>query len=212
MSRLFTIILLFFGLCTSAQRKFEIWNKNQLTTRLNEQFSIKVAQKIQYATTSSRLEVVYGEAYVAHRAKEWLDYGLGFRLVKSQPIHNTWITENRPLAYVNFSDQLNDFSITLGNRFEYRNFKNLNDHFRYRQALKLQFPKLTTWGMQFYTTEEAFIQLNDKGIHLLRFYGGIVAFTGKTFKLSAYYALQKAKLLNKWISSDVVGIDLAFSI
>jgi hypothetical protein len=212
MSRFITVILLLLGLCTSAQRKFEIWNKNQLTTLLNEQVSFIVAEKIHVVPSDSRLEVAYGEAYVGHQVKRWLEYGIGFRVAKSQPLRDTWISENRTIVFADLTKPVENYEISLSNRMEYRSFKELDNYFRYRQALKLQFPELVPWGMRFYVSEEAFVKLNNGGFHLLRFYGGIDAFTGKNFKLAAYYALQERKLLRDWIASDIIGINLTFSI
>ena len=212
MSRVVFFIMLFSCFQVSAQRRFEIWNKNQLSNKINERVLIKVAQKVQYHTNNSNLEVAYGEAFVAGRPKNWLEYGLGFRLAKSQPLENVWITENRTMFYADLSKSLKNYKLSFSNRIEYRSFKNLEHHFRYRQSLKLQFPKLVSWGMQFYTSEESYTRLNGGGTNLLRVYGGVDAYTCKTFKVSAYYGLQKAKLVEHWIASDILGLNLAFSI
>lgn len=212
MTRLVLFILLFACFQVSAQRKFEVWNKNQLTNKINERILIKIAQKVQYATKSSNLDVAYGEAYVGDRPKNWLEYGIGFRMAKSQPVSNVWITENRTMLYANLSQPVKNFKFTLSNRMEYRTFEQLDDHFRYRQSLKLQCPKLVSWGLQFYTSEESYIKLNGAGTHLWRLYGGLDAYSRKSFKLSAYYSLQKSKLIGQWIASDIMGINLSFSI
>jgi hypothetical protein len=116
------------------------------------------------------------------------------------------------MLFADFSKTIEAFKLTFGNRFEYRNFSDLPDHFRYKQTFTFQFPALTKWGMRFYVSEESFMRLDTGNMHLARFFGGLHLYKTEHFQLSLYYALQKAKLRNDWYSSDIPGLNLQLAI
>ena len=210
--RFLYLILFLTALQVSGQRRFEIWNKSQAEIDLSHQYQLKISEKIHYYPRSNSLGLFYGDFFLVKHFKPWLECGAGYRINKFRLTDYDWKTENRSMLYTDLILPLTDFKLTFYNRFEYRVIEVLDDHFRYRQSVKLQFPELTSWGMQFYTSEEVFIKLNDDRTHLARFYGGINAIKHDHFILSVYYALQKTKLLQRWLSSDIIGLNLGFAI
>ena len=76
----------------------------------------------------------------------------------------------------------------------------------------MKFPAITDWGLQFYVQNESFIKLNGEGIHLARFYSGLTAFEKEHIEIKVYYALQKQELLNDWLTTDILGLNLSFEI
>ena len=190
----------------------ELWNKNQLNVTLSTRLTLKVAQKIHFIPESEKLEVFYGEVFLSDLPLGWMEYGAGFRVSKVQPIKQTWTTENRLMVFADFTKTIDAFRFTFGNRFEYRNFSDLSDLFRYKQTFTLQFPNLTGWGIQFYASEETFFKLNDGKMNLARFFSGLHVLKTEHFRLSVYYGLQKTKVINKWYSSDIIGMNLRYAI
>jgi len=171
------------------ERRFQIWNKNEVIIHPWKNILIDLAEKVHYSPQRNAADIKYVELFVLHKPMKWFEYGAGFRVAKAN-LYPGWLQENR-------------------NRFEYRDFDNDLHHFRYRQEFKIDFPALTTWGMQFYTSEEAFFKLNGIGLHLARFYGGLSVVQIKHFNLKMYYALEKYKLIENWTTTDIVGLNLS---
>lgn len=212
MSRFLYIALLFFAFQAAGQRHFEVWNKNQVDFDLSSKTRIKAAEKVYYVPERSSVKLMYSEVLVNRHFKRWLEIGTGYRVTWYRNTANNWDVENRPMLSADLKHSFNDFKLTFYNRFEYRIFKTPTNHFRYRHAFKLQFPKLTDWGMCFYTSEEVFVKLNGEGNHLSRIYGGLNAFSNKLLKVNMYYAFEMLKTEQKWNNADIIGVDLKFSI
>lgn len=207
------IVCLLCALAGSAQeREMEIWNKNQISVTPVHKLLLKVDENIHYSTLRSSISLKYVEVFVGHRLKNWIEYGGGYRVASSWLVSNVWEKENRTMLYIDFTEPVKKFKIGFSNRFEYRNFEHLEDYFRYRQSLKLDFPSLIQWGMRFYVSEESYYKLNGDGTHLARIYAGITVLDKRRINLSTYYALQKSKLIEEWYTSDVLGMNLSISI
>ena len=194
-----------------ADRRFLFWNKNEVLVHPWKKVSIDVAEKIQYSVNNNATDIYYGELFLSHAPVKWFEYGGGFRIQKSN-LYPGWLQENRSMLIANFSEKYKNFGFKFSNRFEYRSYeRNSLDHFRYRQEFKIDFPSLTKWGMQFYTSEESFYKLNGLGLHLARFYGGLSVVQVEHFKLRLYYALEKYKLVN-WNTGDIAGLNMSFDL
>jgi len=193
------------------ERRFQIWNKNEIVVRPWEKISIEVAEKIHYSPEHDAADIKYLESYLSHKPLNWFKYGAGFRVSKLNT-YPEWIQENRPMIFADFLKTYKQFSFKYSNRFEYRMFEFNNDHFRYRQEFLVEFPSLTDWGMRFYTSEECFFKLSSNGLHLARFYGGLSVVQKEHFKLKMFYALEKLKLIENWRTTDIAGINLSFII
>jgi len=214
MQKLFVILLILAGLNSFAQddRPFELWNKNQVEIEPWDKISITVAEKIHYSPKRSTLDLKYGEILIGHQVLNWLEYGAGFRLSSANLQIGEWLQENRPMLFVNMGHDFGKFEFDFYNRFEYRTYKVLNNYFRYRQSLRMKFPAITDWGMQFYLQEESFLKLNGYDTHLARFYSGLTAFEKEHIEIKIYYALQRQEVLNHWLSADILGLNLSFEI
>lgn len=212
MLRYFFILLVLLAVQASAQRRVEIWNKNQVNVTLSPRLTLKVADRISYIPNAEKMEVVYGEVFVSDRPNNWLEYGGGYRFAKIQPVKQKWTSESRSMLFIDFTKQLTPFKLTFRNRFEHRNFSDRITRLRYKHAFIFQFPKLIKNGMQFYVSEEAFFSLNDGQLNMARFFGGLHVFANPHFRLTTYYGLQQNKLFDNWYPSDIVGMNLRFAI
>ncbi len=213
MGRVLTILFLFLVCHVSAQnRDVEIWNKNQITVKPVPKLSLKVSEKLHYSTNLGDIKLKYAEVYVGHKVINWLEYGGGYRRSSSYVTSNYWLNENRAMLYFNLSEPIHNFAFTFSNRFEYRQFEILENHFRHRQSLKIDFPALATWGMRFYVSEESYYKFNTDRTHLARLYAGLTVLKKDHMNLSTYYSLQKIKRIQNWATSDILGLNLSFSI
>lgn len=208
------ILLLFVSLCVKAQddRYFTLWNKNQVSVRPWKDVKLTVSDRMHYVPESKRVSVVLGQLAVKHKPKAWFGYGAAFRVSNLQPAEGVSISENRPFVFVDLSKDLNEFQIVFSNRIEYRAYKELSDHFRHKQTLKLDFPALADWGMRFYLSEESFYKMNGVGTHSARFQSGVTALDKDWFAMKVYYILEKRKASDYWLTGDVLGLNLSFSI
>lgn len=208
------IILLFFiSFVSEAQdRHFVLWNKNGVEIAPWKKVTIDVAEKIHFTPQNNTINLKYGELSVSHEPKNWLDYGAGFRVSYLNLQNGNWLNENRPMAFVNLSKELKEFELCFSNRVEYRTYKELENHFRHKQSLKLNFPALAEWGMQFYVSEESYFKMNGGGTNLARFQSGVTAFEKEWFAMKVYYILEKARVIDTWLSGDILGLNLSFYI
>lgn len=207
------ILLVFISVYSfSQERQFELWNKNQVTIEPWEKISFDISEKTHYSPENSTLNLKYADIFIGHQVLRWLEYGAGYRISAVNQQSEGWLTENRPMVFVNLGKDFGNYEFDFYNRFEYRTYKNLKNYFRYRQSLRMKFPSITEWGMQFYLQEESFTKLNGGGTHLARIYSGITAIDKKHLEVNIYYALQKQKVQNTWLTTDIVGLNLSFEI
>lgn len=208
---LFILIYCFIAVTAFGQteRRFLIWNKNEVIIQPWKNISVDVAENLHYSPKQNVLNQKYAELVVFHQPKNWFEYGAGFRVAKANT-YPGWLQENRTMLLANFSKHYKQFDFKYSNRFEYRSFENNLHHFRYRQEFKVEFPAITNWGMKFYTSEESFTKMNEIGFHLIRFYEGLSIVQQPHFKLKLYYAFEKYKLLDNWGSSDIIGLNMGF--
>ncbi len=207
----FILIYCLFAFTTFGQteRRFLLWNKNEVIIQPWKNISVDVAENIHFSPKQNALKQKYAELVLSHQPGKWFEYGAGFRVAKANT-YPGWIQENRTMLIANFTKQYKQFDFKYSIRFEYRSFENDLHHFRYRQEFRVDFPALTNWGMKFYTSEETFFKLNEVGFHLVRFYEGLSIVQQQHFKLKIYYAFEKYKLLESWGSSDIVGLNMGF--
>lgn len=206
-------IILFHNLVITAfaqrERGFQIWNKNEIVVHAAKNIFVDGAAKVHYSPERKAVDLKYAELFLLHNPRIWFEYGAGFRVAKAN-LYPGWIQENRTMLIANFSKIYGKNIFKFSNRFEYRAFENYLHHSRYKQDFKIKLPPLTTWGMRFYLSEESFYKLNETGLHLARFYGGLSAVQKEHYALNLYYALEKYKLVDYWGTTDIVGLNMSF--
>lgn len=204
------VFLSFYSL--GQERTLQLWNKNQVVVDTSEKVSLELSQKIHYTPESGEVDLKYGELFIGVEPESWLEYGAGLRVASANKYDGSWQHENRPMVYVSLSKQIKQLELSFTNRVEYRTFENINDYLRHKQSLKLELPSIADWGMQFYFAEESYYKLNGVGTHCARFYSGVKALDWDHFAMKFYYSLQRTKGIEQWYSSDIVGLNLSFSI
>jgi hypothetical protein len=202
---------LVFNCFAQPERRFQIWNKNEIAINPWEKITIEVAEKIHFSPEKNAADVKYGELFLLHGPIKWFEYGAGFRATYKN-LYPGWVSEYRPMLFADLKKSCKEFNFKISNRLEYRIFEIDVNHFRYRQEFLVEFPALTNWGMRFYSSEEAFFKLNGAGFHLARFYEGLSVIQKEHFKLKLYYALEKQKLIENWGTTDVAGLNMSFII
>lgn len=213
MIKWYVFILIFLSnYCFAQDREFILWNKNQVIIAPVNNLSVTVSEKVHYSPKKKSIQSKYGEILIGHQVLNWLEYGTGFRITSVNKQVNEWLTENRPMVFIDFGKDLNNFEFDLSNRFEYRVFKPLENYFRYRHSFQMKFPAITELGVQFYLQEESFLKLNGDGAHLARFFSGLTTYDRDFVEIKIYYALQKHEVFNQWLTTDILGLNLSFEI
>lgn len=207
---LFFSLLLFFG-ATAQERIFQLWNLNNVEVKLSEKTKIGVTEKIHFTPQSGNIDLKFGDVSVKRTVNAWFEAGLTGRILLIRK-EDGWLQENRPMVFGNFSKNLGKLKLDFSNRFEYRMYKTLNDHFRYREMFSAELPPFSTNWLKFYIAEEGFLRFDNQRIHLARFYAGTKMQCCNTLEMKFYYVLEKNKKANFWNTADVVGMNLSFDL
>lgn len=209
MVRFFSTIFFSFILLTGAaqERKFQLWNQNNFDVNLSSKTSIGISEKIHYTPKTNSIDLKFADVTLDHEFTNWFGIGGGGRLLWIRKEYG-WLREKRPMFYANLSTWLGKFKLDFSNRIEYRFLDKSENHWRHRQKLNLDFPKITNTALQFYTAFESFCKLNTEGLHIYRGYAGLNTIQKEHFELKVYYVLEKNKNALNWTSIDILGINM----
>ena len=206
---LFTLLFNFSVL--SQERTFQLWNLNNLEVNLSEKTKIGVTEKIHFTPQSGSIDLKLGDVSVKRIFNSWFEAGAVGRILLIRK-EDGWLQENRPMIFGNFSKNVGQFELEFSNRFEYRMYKTLADHFRYRQMLTAELPLFAGQWVSAYISEEGFVRFDNENVHLARLYAGTKLKCSNTFEMKLYYVLEKNKQADIWHTSDIVGMNLSIDL
>jgi hypothetical protein len=214
MTKRLTILLfhLLFYISVSAQERiFQFWNQNNLEVSLSEKTKVGVTEKIHFTPQSGSINLKFGDVSVKRIFNSWFEAGAVGRILLIRK-ENGWLQENRPMVFGNFSKDVGQVELEFSNRFEYRMYKTLADHFRYRQMLTAELPLFAGKWITAYISEEGFVRFDNENLHLARIYAGTKLKCSSAFEMKFYYVLEKMKQTDIWQTSDVVGVNLSIAL
>ncbi|QGY46925.1 DUF2490 domain-containing protein [Maribellus comscasis] len=205
----FVFIAVFLSVSSFSQeeRKTQLWNYNKVSVYLSPKTSLEVVEKIHYTTQTNSVDVKFGDLWLTRKCNNWFEYAGGFRMNYVRK-NNSWLEERRTMLLTELSKDIKKFDFSLSGRFEYRWFKEANEHFRFRQKLNINFPPVSKWGLNFFTSEESFIKMNSEKTHLARVYAGINTINKGHFEMKIYYSLEKIKSFDYWNTTDIIGMNM----
>jgi hypothetical protein len=202
---LFTLLFTFSVL--AQERTFQLWNLNNVEVKLSEKTKIGVTEKIHFTPQSGSIDLKFGDVSVKRIFSSWFEAGAVGRILLIRT-ENGWLQENRPMVFGNISKDVGQVELEFSNRFEYRMYKTLADHFRYRQMFTAELPLFAGHWITVYISEEGFVRFDDENLHLARIYAGTKLKCCNSFEMKLYYVLEKNKQAAFWRTSDVVGMNL----
>lgn len=203
-----TVIFAFLLLNAYAQdRIFQVWNQNNFDVNLTPKTSIGISEKIHYTPKNNSIDVKFADITLDHTFTKWFEIGGGGRLLWINKEYG-WLQEKRPMFYADFSSGVGKFEIDFSNRIEYRFLDKAENHWRHKQKLSLDFPKIPQTALQFYTAFESFYKFTADGFHILRGYTGLNMIQKKHFKLNVYYVFERNKSSLNWTPIDILGINM----
>lgn len=212
MKRVFLIFLFTALLCSQSQaqeeRRFQVWNKNSVILHPWKIVELELTQKFHYSPKNQGMDLRYSEMFIGYKQKNWLKYGLGYRISQANA-YPGWIQENRSMLYIDLIKNTTAIQAKFTSRFEYRDYNSASNHFRYRQALALQSARFTPLHLRIFMIEESFHKLNGVGTHLARLHSGISTSVEHHFQIKLYYILEKYKL-TEWNTTDIAGINFSY--
>ncbi len=206
---LFTLLFNFSVL--SQERTFQLWNLNNLEVNLSEKTKIGVTEKIHFNPQSGSIDLKLGDISFKRIFNSWFEAGAVGRILLIRK-EDGWLQENRPMIFGNFSKDAGKIELEFSNRFEYRMFKTLADHFRYRQMLTAELPLFAGQRVSAYISEEGFVRFDNENVHLARLYAGTKLKCSNAFEMKLYYVLEKNKQADTWRTSDVIGMNLSIDL
>jgi hypothetical protein len=203
-------LLIFF--CTSAQeRRFQLWNVNNVEVKLSDKTKIGVTEKIHFTPQSGSIDLKFGDVSVKRIFNSWFEAGAVGRILFIRK-EDGWLQENRPMIFGNFIKDAGQVELEFSNRFEYRMYKTEPDHFRYRQMITAELPLFHSQWLTAYFSEEGFIRFDNENLHLARLYAGTKLKCSNAIEMKLYYVLEKNKQAYIWRTSDVVGMNLSIDL
>lgn len=195
----------------SQERTFQLWNLNNLEVNLSEKTKIGVTEKIHFNPQSGSIDLKLGDISFKRIFNSWFEAGAVGRILLIRK-EDGWLQENRPMIFGNFSKDAGQIELEFSNRFEYRMYKTLADHFRYRQMLTAELPLFAGQWVSAYISEEGFVRFDNEKLHLARLYAGTKLKCSNTFEMKFYYVLEKNKKADIWRTSDVIGMNLSIDL
>jgi hypothetical protein len=112
---------------------------------------------------------------------------------------------------VTLKGKLFDCSVSSRSRFEFRDLKDKEDVWRYRNKFTLKLPfELTELKLKPYIADEIFITLTDDEIDRNRAYLGVIWPLCKGLDADIYYMWQTSKSIEEWKDIYVIGTGLKF--
>jgi len=203
--------LLFFFCATAQERRFQLWNLNNVEVQLSEKMKIGVTEKIHFTPQAGTIDLKMGDVSVKRIFNSWFEAGAVGRILLIRK-EDGWLQENRPMIFGNFSKAIGQVEVEFSNRFEYRMYSILTDHFRYRQMITAELPLFDSQWLTAYISEEGFMRFDNENLHLARLYAGTKLKCSNAIEMKLYYVLEKNKQAYIWRTSDVVGMNLSIDL
>jgi hypothetical protein len=214
MTKRLTILLfplLFYFSVSAQERIFQFWNSNNLEVLISEKTKIGVTEKIHFTPQSGSIDLKFGEVSVKRIFNSWFEAGAIGRILLIRK-EDDWLQENRPIVFGNFTKNAGQVELEFSNRFEYRMYKTLSDHFRYRLMFTAELPLVAGQWISAYISEEGFVRFDNENLHLARIYAGTKLKCSNSFEMKLYYVLEKSKRTEIWQTSDIIGMNLSIDL
>lgn len=210
MARILTTLffLLFFLSVNGQERNFLLWNLNNVEVQLTDKTSVGATEKMHFAPKTRNINLKFGDISVDHKLSKWFELGVVGRLLWFRRDYG-WLLEKRTMIVGDISTTYKQFEFDFSNRFEYRMYKNVANHFRHRQKFSVEVPPFAFSWFRIYIGEEGFYRFDGEKLHLARLHAGTNIIFHRQFEMKVYYVYQKSKKLSQWHTSDVLGINLA---
>jgi hypothetical protein len=188
------------------------WTSTEVSTGLTKNWKVTFEQALRLGNDGGNLYYEHSDLLLTYSGlAEWLDVGAAFRVIYEKDSKDVWTRENRPHFDVTLKGKLFDCSVSSRSRFEFRDLKDKEDVWRYRNKFTLKLPfELTELKLKPYIADEIFITLTDDEIDRNRAYLGVIWPLCKGLDADIYYMWQTSKSIEEWKDIYVIGTGLKF--
>ena len=191
---------------------FQYWSVVGFSHKLNKDWRVDFEQDFRLGDDGGNLYYEHSDlGFVYSGLAEWIDLGFNYRLVYEKDKNDDRQPENRPHLNVTFKGKLFGWDVSDRSRLEYRDRKNLEDVWRYRNKIAVYFPiELTDLKLQPYIANEAFINFDPDDFAKNWFYTGFRFKLMENIKADIYHMWQAKKTASEWEDVYVLGTKLIF--
>lgn len=196
--------------CYATDDNQEYWAVTSFSFRLDGNWTMKIKEDFRFRDGESS-EQQHDLLFTYKGISDALDLGLGFRQVYKEDSSHEWQRESRPYVQLTLKNTLLGLKWSDRNLFEYRDFENKKDAFRYRNRLKLSSPhNLFDLPLKPYVADEVFFQ-EESGYNRNRIYAGLVWDVNKLLDIDFFFIRQKDKTSRGWDNVYIAGFETIFS-
>lgn len=191
----------------SSDGDFQYWSTAGASFDINKDWKFAFNEEFRLGDDAGELFYHHTDMGFIYRGlADWIDLGFNYRQVFEKDSTGEWRQENRPHLNVTFKGKLFGLDVSDRSRMEFRDRENKKDVWRYRNKLTVKLPfELTSFKLQPYLADEAFITLNDDNIDKNRVYAGFSVKLSKDISGEVYYMLQHSRSNEQWDHANVLG-------
>ncbi len=191
---------------------FQWWSYIDGNKKIADDWRVSFKQEFRTGDDGGNLYYEASDIFLTYSGLcDWLDIAVGYRLVYEKDNSDEWRHENRPMIDLTLKAKFCDFPVASRNRFEYRDFENKKDVWRYSNKIIVRLPvELTSLKLKPYTGYEFFITLVDDNVDKNRIYFGTIMPVTKGIDADIYYIYQTNRSGEHWDEVHVLGTGLKF--
>ena len=206
-------ILLFGKVCLAFEDEgFQYWSSAGASFDINKDWQCAFEEEFRLGNDGGHLYYHHSDlGFIYKSFADWIDLGFNYRQVFEKDSNNRWRQENRPHVNITLKGRLFNLDISDRSRFEYRDFENKKDVWRYRNKVTVKLPvELTELKLTPYLADEVFITPDDDNVDRNRFYSGASFNLLKNIKADIFYLWQSSRSAKEWKDINALGTSLRF--
>jgi len=192
---------------------FQYWSVVSVSSDISEDWKVNFEQDFRLGDEGGNLYYEHSDlGFVYTGLGDWIDLGFNYRLIYEKDGADTRQPENRPHLNVTFKGKMFGLPVSDRSRLEYRDRKDKEDIWRYRNKVAVKLPwELTELKLKPYLANEFFLDFDADDFNKNRFFAGASFKVAENLKLDIYYMWQATKTSREWQDINVLGTKLKFS-
>jgi len=202
------------GVCFGYEDEgFQWWSKAGASFNAAEDLKCSFEQEFRMGDDGGNFYYEHSDlGFTYSGLAEWLDAGVGFRLIYEKDSSDDFKRENMPYIIATLKGKLFDLPVSTRSRIEYRDRTDKEDVWRYRNKITVKLPvELTPLKLKPYLADEIFITLNDDNMDRNRFYFGAAMPLSQSIEADIFYMWQTSRVdSGNWSDLQVLGTTLKF--
>jgi len=206
----FILMIASCSICIAENDDVAFWSWTSFNFHINESWKVNIREDFRFpdgsfAEYQNQLLLNYTQL------PDYLDLGIGYRLIEKEDSHGDFRQENRPFIDLALKKEVLGLKLSDRSRLEYRGMENKDDAFRYRNQLKLSSSHdLFNLPLRPYIADEIFVQERE-GFYRNWVRTGIIWDVNKRLDIHFFTIFQSEKQRGRWDDLVIGGIEMAFT-